>query len=304
MLRGNSGMPSRFTRTEDSNLLRLRKSEKAKLWARFCYSIIESIYRDKLLALFGTRCFKCGGPPPLDIDHHVPLALGGQLIPGNLVALSPRCNGIKLDCHPENFYSAPELERLAPLLELQKALFELRFDEEAWESDENGYLIKLGLPPHEAWSVFKDPNHRYFMGDYPEPESSEALDIDDKYRLIRPMLEDYKTELQVLLALAKPLNHMSEASWQAILEFFKSRNSSFSPEQERMLKQYVKNWGPETDDGFRVRCNQLEISPDRQGVYDDLIRIATTIVGTQPSDAWNARLDFPKQRLISSKPQA
>lgn len=297
-------MPSRFTGTEDSNLLRLRKSEKAKLWAPFRYSIIESIYRDKFLALFGTRCFKCGGPHPLDIDHHVPLALGGQLIPGNLVALCTRCNGIKLDRHPEHFYSAPELERLAPLLELQKTLFEFRFDEEAWESDKAGYLIKLGLHPHEAWAVFNDLNHRYFMGDYPEPESSAALDIHDKYALIRPMLGDYKSELQVLLALAKPLNHMSEASWEAILEFFKGRDCSFSSEQERMLRQYVKHWGTETDNGFRVRCNQLEVSPDRQGVCDDLLRVATTIVGTQPSDAWSARLELLKQRLISSELQA
>jgi hypothetical protein len=145
-------------------LRKLRQKEKQALWGRFKLAVIAEIYRRKLLALFSDRCFKCGAQPPLDIDHHVPLLLGGHLVPGNLVALCRPCNNAKLDRDPLTFYSEEELNRLAPLLEAQEALFNFEADYEAWNNDKEGYLVSLGMSRQEAHAVFHDPDHRFYLG--------------------------------------------------------------------------------------------------------------------------------------------
>lgn len=151
-----------------------RTKEKRKLFGRFVASAIEAMYKEKFFALFGDKCFKCGqaetyrpgtvGVKLLCIDHHVPMALGGHLVPGNLVSLCRVCNGRKLDLAPEVFYTPEELGRLIPLLEQQHALFDFRFDHGAWSEDRYGYLVSLGFDPVLVHSLLHDENHRHFVG--------------------------------------------------------------------------------------------------------------------------------------------
>jgi len=51
------------------------------------------------------------------------MALGGHLVPGNLVALCWNCNNKKLDSPPEQFYTPGELDRLKPILDQQEDVF-------------------------------------------------------------------------------------------------------------------------------------------------------------------------------------
>lgn len=146
-----------------------RKQEKRKLFSPFCYPCVEDAVTHKFYALFEHRCFHCGRqerpevlvgePPILCMDHHVPMALGGCLAPGNLVALCRRCNEEKLDRHPSIFYSEEQLTRLQPILDRQAALFDFRFDWQAFEHRPLDYLVSLGVPAELAEQLLTDPNH-------------------------------------------------------------------------------------------------------------------------------------------------
>lgn len=131
-----------------------RQKEKRALWGRYQLSALERHYKAKFFDVFGNRCFKCGAVelppqrgkmPVLCVDHHVPMALGGHLEPGNLVVLCRRCNELKLDRLPEDFYTSEELLRLAPFLECQHEFFAFTFDWDAWNKDRGAYLRSLGL---------------------------------------------------------------------------------------------------------------------------------------------------------------
>lgn len=132
-----------------------RGKEKRELFGRFRLRVIEDVCRNTFFALFNHRCFKCGvkerpykeigRPPVLCIDHHVPMAWGGHLVPGNLVALCRNCNNKKLDSPPEGFYTPSELEELKPILEQQDEIFSFTFDWDAWHKDREGYLVNLGV---------------------------------------------------------------------------------------------------------------------------------------------------------------
>lgn len=151
-----------------------RNKEKRQLFGRFVASAIEAMYKEKFFDLFGNQCFKCGRPETyrsgvagvklLCIDHHVPMALGGHLVPGNLVSLCRACNERKLDRAPETFYTLEELERLAPILELQHALFDFQFDQDAWSDDRRSYLLGLGFEPDLVHALLYDESHRHFVG--------------------------------------------------------------------------------------------------------------------------------------------
>ncbi|MBD8050135.1 HNH endonuclease [Limnohabitans sp. JUR4] len=157
-----------------------RGKEKRALFACFRVRVIQDAYRARFFELFEGRRFKCGlpeklepeldKPPVLCIDHHIPMALGGHLVPGNLVSLCRNCNTRKLDSPPEAFYIPEELRKLKPLLETQKALFTFRFDEDRWMSDRETYLLDLGVHPTIVRNVLNDENHRHYVG-YPCEES-------------------------------------------------------------------------------------------------------------------------------------
>lgn len=56
----------------------------------------------------GRRCVYCAAPLDFDlatIDHVFPLAKGGEHAPGNLVAACGRCNRLKGDLLPTEFFA-------------------------------------------------------------------------------------------------------------------------------------------------------------------------------------------------------
>lgn len=106
-----------------------------------------------------------GFPPNLCMDHHVPMALGGHLVPGNLVSLCRRCNGLKLDKSPTEFYTQEELERLQPLLDAQEDLFNFSFDIDKWKNDKETYLLELGIEKEIVYSALYDEYFVDYIGD-------------------------------------------------------------------------------------------------------------------------------------------
>jgi hypothetical protein len=66
----------------------------------------------RTLEAFGGRCAYCGGPPPLTIDHFVPLsAFGGTTTQSNCVPACLSCNRLKADQYPDEAalaFVAPE----------------------------------------------------------------------------------------------------------------------------------------------------------------------------------------------------
>jgi hypothetical protein len=142
---------------------RQRNQEKSQLFRVFIYPVIADLAKKKFFGLFGNRCFKCGSTYSLEIDHHIPIVLGGHLVPGNLVALCGRCNNRKLDSPPEAFYSKEELDRLQPLLADQNAIFSFAFDRDYWERDREGYLLALGIDRSLVSEVLTNSDHRFYI---------------------------------------------------------------------------------------------------------------------------------------------
>lgn len=168
-----------------------RNKERRLLFDRFGVRCVELHFKAKFFALFGNRCFICGiseverrtngEPPMLCIDHHVPMALGGHLVPGNLVALCRRCNERKLDEAPEKWYSSEQLCRLKPLLHQQHELFDFAFDWDAWNSDRESYLFLLGLKPALIQEVLYDELSHLYEGLPDPPEKRFVLVIDGNH---------------------------------------------------------------------------------------------------------------------------
>ena len=151
-----------------------RGKEKRELFSRFGLGAVADIYKNKFFALFEHRCFKCGikekpypeygRPPVLCIDHHIPMILGGHLVPGNLVALCRSCNNKKRDHSPEEFYTPEELEKLKPILEKQGDIFLFTFNWKHWRQDRQGYLLSLGVEPNLVHELLYNPEHPGYMG--------------------------------------------------------------------------------------------------------------------------------------------
>lgn len=169
-----------------------RSKEKRELFGRFRLRAIEDIYRAKFFALFGNRCFKCGAkerthhevgrPAILCIDHHIPMVLGGHLVPGNLVALCQGCNNKKLDLPPETFYTPGELERLKPLLEREAEIFSFVFDWDAWSENREDYLVSLGVPSEHVRELLFNPEYPDYIGITKDSIGvTIAIDVDDLY---------------------------------------------------------------------------------------------------------------------------
>lgn len=68
---------------------------------------------------FNFVCFKCKTFEQPTLDHHISLASGGKLTHGNVVLLCRKCNGIKADRDPSEFYSEQELSDLRQILQNQ-----------------------------------------------------------------------------------------------------------------------------------------------------------------------------------------
>lgn len=151
-----------------------RTKEKRELFRRFKFRVIEDLYKQRFFSLFNNCCFKCGRPekdiqeighpPILCMDHHIPMALGGHLIPGNVVALCRDCNNRKLDKAPACFYSNEELLRLQPLLDAQANLFAFSFDWDQWNENREGYLLSMGVDQATVNAALHDENHPNFVG--------------------------------------------------------------------------------------------------------------------------------------------
>ena len=152
-----------------------RNKEKRELFSQYPFRIIDRLYKQKFFHLFDNRCFKCGKleksaqeigfPPNLCMDHHIPMALGGHLIPGNLVSLCRRCNGLKLDRSPVEFYTQEELKRLQPLLESQEELFKFSFNIEKWKNNKEAYLLELGIEKEIVHAALHDEYSVNYIGD-------------------------------------------------------------------------------------------------------------------------------------------
>ncbi|MCK9426253.1 MAG: HNH endonuclease [Ignavibacteriaceae bacterium] len=163
-----------------------RGKEKRELFQRFKIRAIEDIYKKKFFNLFDNQCFKCGikerpfvdiGPPVLCIDHHIPMILGGHLVPGNLVSLCRSCNNKKHDSLPEEFYTQKKLDSLKPILEKQHEVFNFNFDWKYWDKDREGYLLSLGVDSKLVHELFYNPEHRDYIG-LPSDNSCTIIKID------------------------------------------------------------------------------------------------------------------------------
>ena len=97
-------------------------------------------------------------------DHHIPMILGGHLVPGNLVALCRSCNNKKHDHSPEEFYSPEELDKLKPILEKQSDIFVFTFDWNFWNKDRKGYLLSLGVEPNLVDELLYNNEHPDYTG--------------------------------------------------------------------------------------------------------------------------------------------
>ncbi|HCZ16972.1 MAG TPA: hypothetical protein DHV85_20865 [Candidatus Accumulibacter sp.] len=155
--------PEPIIPADAKEVLRRRGKDKRELFKRFVLGIIEEHAKMKFFAFFGDACFKCGSPGHLVMDHHVPIVLGGRLVPGNLVALCRDCNNRKREQPAERFYSPPELERLRGFLDNQSSLFDFVFDWKAWEADREAYLVSLGIDAALVHEVLNNPDHRFYI---------------------------------------------------------------------------------------------------------------------------------------------
>jgi hypothetical protein len=141
-----------------------RSQQKYHFYKRYRAEEIMDLYTARFFALFDNACFKCGHIARLDIDHHVPFSQGGRYEEGNLVALCQECNGDKKERMPAEFYTPAELERLAPLLAAQKALFAFRWDWDFWKRDRAGYLASVGLDEATIHRMLFNDDYRGYVG--------------------------------------------------------------------------------------------------------------------------------------------
>ena len=168
-----------------------RNKEKRVLFKPCVYPVIEEHAKRRFFAFFGDTCFKCVSPDPLVMDHHVPVILGGHLVPGNLVALCERGTNKKSDTPPESFYTPGELEHLKGFLDNQHCIFNFTFDRKAWEENCEGYLLSLGIAPDLVHEVLENPDHRFHIPprDDPKPVGvTITIDNESIQRAIREVL--------------------------------------------------------------------------------------------------------------------
>lgn len=144
-----------------------RRKDANDFFMRYRLEVIWNHFRNKLIALFNGRCFACGSPDGLQLDHHMPLIRGGLREPGNIVMLCFRCNQQKWDYPPEEFYSVSELTYLAPLLAQEADALAFEFDDERWVADPFRYLLDIGLSPLLVNEIRTNPAHQWHVSATP-----------------------------------------------------------------------------------------------------------------------------------------
>ena len=179
--------PTTLTMAE---LMRLRTKEKQGFWRRYRYPVIAYIVKRRFFSIFGNKCFKCSSSSSLEMDHHVPMILGGHFVQGNIVALCSRCNNKKRDLHPVKFYTHEELSKLNRLLIQEAKVFEFTLDLNPWFSDRESYLLQLGLEPDLVNKILNNPDHRLYAGrqtDKSETTIKISIDMDIDLSLIEEL---------------------------------------------------------------------------------------------------------------------
>lgn len=142
---------------------RQRNKDRDELYKPFVLQVISDHARSRLFDLFSNVCFNCGSSHELVIDHHYPQSRGGRMVPGNLVVLCRRCNGLKLDRQPASFYRPEQLHDLQPFLDAQDSIFSFKFDWRAWEQDRASYLLSLGIAAELVHAVLTDEDHPLYI---------------------------------------------------------------------------------------------------------------------------------------------
>lgn len=174
-LPGPLGMPpERRSRPMGKNRSRsgeLHKGQRRKDSDAFLYryrqEVIWNHFRNKLIQSFNGRCFACGTPDGLQLDHHIPLIKGGKREPGCIVLLCAQCNLMKSDYAPSEFYSQAELDALGPLLAKQQRILMFEYDRERWSSDPAGYMRDIGISPLLVGEVMSNPAHPWAVSSVP-----------------------------------------------------------------------------------------------------------------------------------------
>jgi hypothetical protein len=143
-----------------AELRALRTSQRANFIRGYGIRPVYEHFRSKLVAAFGGGCFRCGARAPLVLDHCVPIALGGRLVPGNITVLCRECNELKGEAHPEDFYAADEMSRLVLLLEAQIELLAFEWKAVRWwsgsEDERRQYLREIGLGTKAIEGLFDE----------------------------------------------------------------------------------------------------------------------------------------------------
>lgn len=148
---------------EPKNNKQAKRADREAFLERFRYEVIWNHYRNKLIAQFQGRCFACGSPDSLQLDHHVPFSKGGRREPGNIVMLCYRCNAQKCDYTPSEYYSDDELSFLAVLLEQQHEVLGFVFREDRWLAEPLSYLREIGISPLLIEEVSTNPDHDWTL---------------------------------------------------------------------------------------------------------------------------------------------
>lgn len=191
------------------DIQKIRQRDKREWDKKYCLRVIENHFRNKLFSLFEYSCVKCFTPGMLrtdfagmervpfwrglERDHHLPIRLGGRLIPGNIGVLCTSCNSRKNEKSPRAFYTTGELDRVQRCLDKEEAALHFKFDWEAWRQDRSQYLASLGIDRELIGEVLTNEDHRYYAPPPSQFHLSIAVDADEMLKdLERRVLDSNK----------------------------------------------------------------------------------------------------------------
>ena len=163
--------PKRMRNGSDNKISKeARRIDTYSFKSRYVSEVILNHFRNKIIDLFGGRCYACDNPSDLAMDHHVPLSKGGRKEPGNIVMLCYRCNMKKWDFMPEEYYSSGELLHLESLLDKEREVLEFEFNQDKWFGDRYAYLLETGISPLLLDEINTNEYHPWHMVITPEPK--------------------------------------------------------------------------------------------------------------------------------------